>query len=147
MAQWLCSYLCWTSHCQRMQWHWTWPSTTLSSPTGVTSLGALSLRWWHGGHQLCLVSWNWCKLYSFTIVNVATYILYNWIALLRSSGLLNCAYVLYYTGSACMRCFIPSLLPALRESPPGGETSAAVNDEGDWHITPLTLCTKSLHGT
>ena len=30
----------------------------------------------------------------------------------------------------------PSLLPALRESPPGGEPSAAVNDEGDCHITP-----------
>ena len=30
-----------------------------------------------------------------------------------------------------MRCFIPSLLPALQESPPDGESSAAVNDEGD----------------
>ena len=56
MAQWLCSYLCWTNHCQRMQWHWTWPSTTLSPPTGVMSQGTLSLRWWHGGHQLCSVS-------------------------------------------------------------------------------------------
>ena len=54
----------------------------------------------------------------------------------------NCAYVLYYTGSACMRCFIPSLRPALRESPPGGETSAAGNDEGDCHMALHTLCTK-----
>ena len=35
-----------------------------------------------------------------------------------------------------MRCFIPSLLPALQESPPGGEPSAAGNDEGDCHMTP-----------
>ena len=32
-----------------------------------------------------------------------------------------------------MRCFIPSLLPALPVHPTGGEPSAAGSDEGDWH--------------
>ena len=35
-----------------------------------------------------------------------------------------------------MRCFIPSLLPALPVHPPGGEPSAAGSDEGDRHMTP-----------
>ena len=58
MGFWPCPYL-WANHCQRMQWHWTWPSTTLSPPTGVMSQGTLSPRWWRGGHRLCSVSWNW----------------------------------------------------------------------------------------
>ena len=29
-----------------------------------------------------------------------------------------------------------SILPALQESPPGGKSPAAVNDEGDCHMTP-----------
>ena len=38
-------------------------------------------------------------------------------------------------------CFIPSLLPALRVHPPGGEPSAAGSDEGDWHdATCVTRC-------
>ena len=64
------------------------------------------------------------------MMNVLTYYL---IELFYQLRLLHCAYVLYYTSSACMRCFIPSLLPALQESPPGGESQAAVNDEGDSH--------------
>ena len=41
----------------------------------------------------------------------------------------------------CMWCFIPSLLPALQESPPGGEPSAAGSDEGDCHdATCITRC-------
>ena len=35
-----------------------------------------------------------------------------------------------------MRCFIPSLLPALQVHSPGGEPSAAGSDEGDRHMTP-----------
>ena len=57
----LCPYL-WPNDCQRVQWQWTWPSSTLSPPTGVTTWGTLSLRWWHRGHQLCLVSWIWLEL-------------------------------------------------------------------------------------
>ena len=42
-----------------------------------------------------------------------------------------------------MRCFIPSLLPALRVHPPGGEPSAAGSDEGDRHdSTCITRCEK-----
>ena len=64
------------------------------------------------------------------MLHVCTYLI---IELLYQLRLLTCMYVLYYTGSACMRCFIPSLLPALQESPPGGEQQAAVNDLGASH--------------
>ena len=57
----LCPYP-WPNDCLRVQWQWTWPSSTLYPPTGVTTWGTLSLRWWCGGHQLCLVSWIWLDL-------------------------------------------------------------------------------------
>ena len=68
------------------------------------------------------------------MLQVRTYYIILLLYQLRS---LNCAYVLYYTGSACMRCFIPFLLPALQASPPGEEsqTPAAGSDEGDCHMT------------
>ena len=34
-----------------------------------------------------------------------------------------------------MRCF-HSLLPALQESPPGGESETPGSDEGNWHMSP-----------
>ena len=51
--------------------------------------------------------------------------------------------ILYYTYSTYMKCFFPSLLPALRVHPSGGEPSAAGSDEGDCHITwrHIRLCT------
>ena len=49
--------------------------------------------------------------------------------------LLNCTMCIH-TGSTysfMFLCFICSLLPALRKSPPGEEPSVAGSDEGDWH--------------
>ena len=49
-AQWLCPYI-WSNHCQR-----TWPSTTLSPPTGVTKQETLSLIYGNMG-DICCVWW------------------------------------------------------------------------------------------
>ena len=43
-----------------------------------------------------------------------------------------------------MACFIPSLLPALQESPPGGESLAPESDEGDSMILCLCVHTSSV---
>ena len=145
MAQWFCQYL-WTNHyCQTMQWHWTWPGTTLSPPTGVMLQSALSLRWWNGGHGC--VWWtgidhkrNTHTIDSFTIVNdVCTHVLHNLIVL--PAPVANCVYVLYYTGSACMKCSFPPTSPS-RVTTWWGDTSCS-----EWWrwLTWLhnTLCTKA----